>query len=176
MHGLRGHLKTWNNRTIFVWKRRRGCCQCHWRALHWCARQVLEDTWNESWCESRYATKWGQLHIKPTSRSRGSTIDSLIGWSAGATNPSGLCIHPIWTSQILISRGSWRITRMRTMHNPLLNSKWPSIRRFVSYRKKSTPGWLTTWLDELKCVVSAMAVTWNKSCKKYQFPGHAIFF
>ena len=32
--------------------------------------------------------------------------------------------------------GSRWLTCMRTIYNPLLNSKWPSIRRFVPYRKK----------------------------------------
>ena len=105
--------------------------------------------------------KMGKFHIQPTSTFSGSTIDSLISWSEGTANLSGLCIHQIWNTQIFIFRGSWRTMCMRTFHNPLLNSKWSSIRRFVPNWKKSASKRLRTLLDEFKCITSTMVVIWN---------------
>ena len=59
----------------------------------------------------------------------------------------------------------YRLYNVRKLHNPLLNSKWPSIGRFVPNQKKSVSGRLTTSLDEFKRVIRIMAVIWNTSCK-----------
>ena len=113
---------------VMVRKRRRRGSHCHKRSITlmcWISsRRHLEHVvvWIEM-CKS--SNKIRQLHILPTLL----WIDSSIGWSAGVANL-------IWASKIFTSWGSWRTTCVRTIHNPLLNSKWPSIRRFVPYRKK----------------------------------------
>ena len=123
--------------------------------------------WIEMWNGSN---KIGKFYIQPKSRWSGSTIDSLIGWSAGAANPCGLRIQPIWTPQIfffffylwgfLKDNGCENNTQSLAELKVAINQK---IRAIV---KKSASRWLTTSLDEFKCVISAMAVIWNTSCKK----------
>ena len=109
------------------------------------------------------SNKMGQLFIKSTSRWSGSTIDSLIGWSSGAVSPNGLRIHSIWTRpQIIITGGSWRETCMRTIYNLLL---WPSIGRFLPYRKESVRE-IDNSLDEFKCVINKIQnILWARDIK-----------
>ena len=130
MHNLGGHLKTWNYQTILVWKHRQGGSHCHKGALNWCAEQVLEGTWNMSWCESRYAL---------LSRRYGNSTYSQH--HNGVAKPSIPYSHYlIRTSQIFISGDSWKATCMRTIHNSLLYSNFQLIRKFVAYQKRVSQG------------------------------------
>ena len=93
--------------------------------------------------------KTGLFEKQPKSGYSGWVIDSLICWSASASNLRTLCIHPTRPpTQIFYHRVIFKRC-MRTIHNQLPNSKRPLTRRLVLYRNKKDSVWLTTLLDKL---------------------------
>ena len=121
------------------------------------------------------STKTGQLHIQPTSRWNGSTIDSQIVWVAGGANQSGLRINPMWTP--IPDFYVYGFLKDNVYENNLqsIDEIKVSIRWFVLYRKKSASEWLTASLNEFKCIISAIAAIWNTSCKNASFQQRFFF-
>ena len=88
-----------------------------WRALGTRRGMNRDVQWFQQDRASPHIARW-----------RGSTINSIIGWSASTANPSGLRNHSIWTLLILFSEDSWRTTCMRSTNNALRNLKRSKIR------------------------------------------------
>ena len=88
-------------------------------------------------------SKIEELHIQPTSRWSGSTIDSLIGWSACATNPIGLCIHPIWRRPDLYL---WKFLK-DNIPQSIAELKMAINHKIPAIPKKCASGWVTTLHD-----------------------------
>lgn len=88
MHSLGRHLQTWYNRSILVWRRRRGGSHCHKGALHLDPQQVLKDTQRSGVNRASHAVVTRRVNSICSQHNDG---------VAKSPNSSGLRIHPMWT-------------------------------------------------------------------------------
>ena len=136
--------------------RRQSLSQRNISLMCWTSHLEHVTVWIEMYNGSN---KMGQLYIQPTSCWSGLTIDSLIGWSSGAANPIGLCIHTIWTLGFLEGQRKWE---QSTIYCSIQSGHQSED---SCHTEKKCDSVIDNFARRI-CVISAMAVIWNTSCQK----------
>ena len=166
MHSLGGHLKTWNNRTILLCKRKRGGSHCHKEVFHWHAEQVLVGTGNTLGCEM-VTSRWGNSIYSQHHDELEWLNHRFSNWLISRRREPEWSLH----SLDLISPTDfylWGFLKNKVVENnpqSIAELKVAINQKIHAIPKNGGSEWLINLVDEFKWVTSEMVI-WNTFGKK----------